>query len=242
MRSILVSVDYADILAVTLAYNRHHFNDVMVVTSPEDHQTAIVAKHHECQIFRTDLFYSRGAVFNKWLALETALDIYGREGWICIMDADVLWPKNLSSGFYESLVVGNIYTPFRRMWANPTVDVPPESEWCGFHRHRQEVEFAGYSQMFHCSDLVLGNPPWHQTDWLHAGGADSWFQAKWKNTNKIRPSWDVLHLGPAGTNWCGRSTPYLDGSIHPRANERLYQLTKFLRTRQRLRSYDHEKL
>ena len=33
MRAILVAVDYADLLAITLPYNRQHFYEVMVVTS-----------------------------------------------------------------------------------------------------------------------------------------------------------------------------------------------------------------
>ena len=33
MRAILVSVDYADILALTLPLNRHHFSDVMVAAT-----------------------------------------------------------------------------------------------------------------------------------------------------------------------------------------------------------------
>ena len=39
MNAILVCVDYSDLLAITLPHNRHHFNKVMVVTTPEDKDT-----------------------------------------------------------------------------------------------------------------------------------------------------------------------------------------------------------
>ena len=40
------------------------------------------------------VFYADGAAFNKWKALELALDSYGRRGWLCVMDADVIWPQH----------------------------------------------------------------------------------------------------------------------------------------------------
>src|SRR5580692_269178 len=94
MKAILVSVDYADILAVTLPYNRHHFDEVYVVTTPGS-EDGRVAKQLGAEVWGTTAFYDDGAVFNKWKALEEALDVMGRDGWLCVMDADVLWPKTV---------------------------------------------------------------------------------------------------------------------------------------------------
>lgn len=252
MRAILVSVDYTDILSITLPYNRHHFDEVLVVTSPEDAPNiAGLCANNQANLFCTDAFYRDGATFNKWLALEAGLDSMGRSGWICLMDADVLWPKTarFTPGGQDSLDVsglgmregcsirlrpGHLCTPRRRMLLdlNTTYTIckvfPPEERvWSNFPLHPQSREFAGYTQIFHASDPHLGPPPWHQTDWRHAGGADSFFQAKWPISHKIRPPFEVLHLGPAGTNWCGRVSPYLDGSIPPSAADRADQLRKF---------------
>lgn len=43
LNCIIVCVDYYDILAYTLSYNREHFNKVVVVTSPFDPKTRKVA-------------------------------------------------------------------------------------------------------------------------------------------------------------------------------------------------------
>ena len=249
----MVSVDYADLLAITLPYNRHHFSEIWVVTSSADEQTKAVAQAHGAHVFVTDSFYANGAAFNKWLALEEGLDAMGREGWLCLMDADVLWPKGASVGeiirgtmsfsilhgsMVESIVTqpGQLCSPLRRMWNHwplvagfpGTVEriedtdfwLPLESDWSKFPIHRNVNEWAGYSQIFHTSDPVLGPPPWHQVDWKHAGGADSFFQQKWKPENKVRPPFEVLHLGPAGQNWFGRATPRLDGTVPPDADGR----------------------
>lgn len=230
MRAILVCVDYADLLEITLPYNRQHFEEVCVVTSFEDERTLqVCSRINGVRVFVTDAFYRDGAKFNKWLALELALDEFGRYGWLCLMDADVLWPKQVDFG---QLQIGKLYTPRRRMMEDIVhSQIPPESSWKVFPTHPQEREFAGYTQLFHADDLVLGPAPWHETNWRHAGGADSFFQAKWKPENKIRPAFEVLHLGPAGKNWCGRSTPYLDGSIHPESESRQQQVREFIRGR-----------
>jgi hypothetical protein len=262
LRAVMVCVDYSDLLAITLPYNRHHFDSVMVVTSKADIATQSLALEQGCRLFVTDAFYQDNASFNKWLALENALDVYGRTGWLCLMDADVLWPKQIHP-FWKNAPEGeelgkHLYSPLRHMMEDPSkwrcgkcdgegeenigkgqhyapvicstcdgrgIVLPPEATWKDYLIHRNVAEWAGYTQIFHaesCKD-VLGDPPWHQVNWKHAGGADSFFQRKWPNDRKVRTPWNVLHLGVAGKNWYGRATPYLDGSTPENAQEKLQQ-------------------
>lgn len=233
MNAVIVCVDYADLLAVTLPYNRHHFDRVLVVTAHKDVVTRAVCREHDAETHVTNAFYRSGASFNKWLALEEGLDLFGRKDWLCIMDADVLWPNRLPAmcsacghgngmkycpqvhgdpqgkdehrwvRWQDGLTIGKLYAPLRRM--RPELTACPEAEWGKYPIHKNVAEWAGYSQVFHCDDPVLGRPPWHQIDWKHAGGADSFFQMKWTPANKIRPAFEVLHLGEAGINWMGRA-------------------------------------
>lgn len=252
MRAILISVDYSDLLSLTLSYNRHHFTDVMVVTSTTDYPNVQrIAEPLGCRVLATDLFYKDGADFNKWAALEFGLDVFGREGWLAILDADIVWPKDASDHLSRILRPGYLYCPRRRMMTDVSPlasnGIPDESTWSQYPLHRQEREFAGYSQIFHCSDPVLRSspPPWHQTNWRHCGGADSFFQARWSEQYKIRPSFQVLHLGPAGTNWTGRSSQYLDGSKPEKGQERYQKLSQYMQGRRRHHRGDpfsHEKL
>lgn len=273
----MVAVDYADLLKVTLPWNRHHFTDVCVVTTFKDTTTLDVAESNNARWFRTNSFYDDGAFFNKWKALEEGIEWFlsGRnDDWLCIMDADVLWPKQVH--LERFLRVGYLYGPRRRMAPWPLPIIPQEEEWEFFPLHRQEREIAGYSQIFHTSDPMLstcgncGCPKrvhtdyhgaksychgncegkcsgftWHQTDWKHAGGADSFFQAKWPPENRIRPPFEVLHLGDAGQNWCGRVSQRADGTIPDRAEERARQLQAMLAARAGKRwgdRFKHERL
>jgi hypothetical protein len=241
LRAIMVSVDYSDILGITLPYNRHHFSEVVIVTTPEDVKTQEVAISHGANTFLTRSFYESGALFNKWKCLEQGLDAMGRHGWFCVMDADVLWPEVIPA---FPVQIGKLYTPRRRM-VNDIRGflIPPENDWHKFPIHPQQAEFAGYSQIFHADDPHLGPAPWHQTNWKHAGGADSFFQAKWSPQFKERPPFEVLHLGPAGVNWCGRASAYVDGTINPDADGRQRRVRDFIKRRHRGPTcYDHERI
>lgn len=240
MRAILVSVDYADLLSLTLPYNRHHFDDVMVVTSLADTETHEIADQNNARVFSTNAFYDNEAIFNKWKALEQGLDAFGRTGWLCIMDADVLWPKILPPNFCMEKY--KLYTPYRRMYPSIPQRSPPEEQWSKYPLHRQKTEWAGYSQIFHAEDPCLGEPPWHEQDWTHAGGADSFFQRKWDKSNKVRPNWEVLHLGQPGQNWCGRVSTLADGSTPSEAFQRQEQLQGIFKTRRKNGNFKHEKL
>lgn len=249
LRAVLVCVDYSDFLSLTLPYNRHHFDDVCVITTENDKQTIKVAEQNQCWVYSTDAFYHNGAVFNKWLALEEGLDWFGRRDWIVLLDSDVLWPKDLYGWEPEK---GYLYSPLRHMCENmqqrwvhgkdTMLPYPPEEKWWEFYVHRNVNEWAGYTQIFHTDDPHLGSPPWHDTRWLHAGGADSILQQKWPPLKKRRTPWNVLHLGSAGTNWCGRVTDMLDGTKVEKGEERATRLRQFMINRRATKSFDGEKL
>lgn len=240
----MVAVDYADLLAITLPHNRRHFDEIYIVTTPDDVGTQDIADDYKAQCVRTDAFYQDGAVFNKGRALEIGLSCMGRDGWICIMDADILLPRSLH-GFKPE--VGHLYTPKRRVlssldWTQLRYWADDEM-WNRLPIHNDQ-QFAGYMQIFHGDDPRVKNiRPWYETDWKHAGGADTMFQNRWPAGTKVRPPFEVLHLGEVGQNWCGRVTPYLCGAIPPEAEARQKQLAEFHAGRKPgPHKYDHEKL
>lgn len=213
-RGITVCVEFHDLLQITLPHNLHHFDDFLVVTKPSDHATIEVCSRLGVDFFPTDIFTERGATFNKWAALEEGLDFFGRKGWLSIMDVDVLWPSEMPVPDHgRAGNPGKLYGPSRRIlpmaWLREH-GVPPESEWEKFSRF-DEGELAGFTQIFHAEDPVLGRVPWHETNWKHAGGADSFFAMKWPRRNQVRLPVDVLHIGEPGVNWCGRVAEFVDG-------------------------------
>jgi glycosyltransferase involved in cell wall biosynthesis len=91
--AVIVCVEYDDLLAITLPHNRPFFDQVIVVTTPEDVRTQAICVANNAKCLTTRVFYERGAAFNKGAALERGFDLAGREGWFAVMDADILIPK-----------------------------------------------------------------------------------------------------------------------------------------------------
>jgi hypothetical protein len=231
LRAITVSVDYADILSIVLPWNRHHFKEYMIVTCESDEKTIAVAKANDCSLYLTEEFWEQGAHFNKFRSLESGLDAFGRHGWITLLDADTLWPKE--TGLKEKeLHKGYLYTPRRHICDPIPAIIPPEDTWKNYPLHMNEAEWAGYSQIFNGLDPVLGATPWHDVNWTTAGGADSWFQRKWLPQRKIRPRFKVLHLGATAENWAGRVTPYVDGTLPAHGAENRAELQRLFKARE----------
>lgn len=277
MRAFIVSVNYTDILSVTLPWNRHHFEEINVITDKKGEKEIrdllwnlpSISTSTTLGMYATDAFYDDGANFNKWKALEQGLDIFGRHGWICLLDADILWPKKIPG---LPLHPGYLFGALRRMYDHPITNcegdkpmlyIPPEIKWGEYRLHPNVQEWAGYTQIFHASDPVLipcahcGHTKemhplarcrgyaWHDTAWRHAGGADSFFQKRWKDSNKVRLPFEVLHIGPAGVNWCGRTSEYLGGDRPAEAEQRRQEMERVFRGRhgkQGEERFRHEKL
>lgn len=248
MNAILTCVDFSDILAVTLPRNRRHFDRFMVVTSHADNYTLAVSVANEAEVIRTEAFYENGAYFNKFLALERGLEYLiedSNDEWLAILDCDVVWPRNIDD-WLKTIQPGNLYTPRRRMLEELSLvhhhGLPFESTWSRLPLH-PGTEFAGYSQIFHLSDPALERKPWFGS-WMTAGTADSFFQNRWTADKKIRPPWEVLHLGVAGRNWAGRTQPMIDGTPVTGSGERNVQLRELLKRREEDPSdrFKHERL
>lgn len=228
MNAITVCVEYDDLLALTLPRAATHFERVLVVTSFDDARTAdVVARTPNAECFQTDLFFADGANFNKGRALEAGFDVLGREGLICVFDADIVMPPCLER---PPLLADYLYSPYRRMCRNP-LQWDGSDDWSAFPRF-SDNEFAGYFQLFHAMASALESRPWYGVDWNHAGGCDSDFQAKWPTGKKRRLPFDVLHLGDDCTNWHGRCSQRLDGTMPDKADERRAAMRQMRRSRQ----------
>ena len=233
MKAILVCVDYGDILALTLPRNAKHFERMVIVTTPGDLETQEVVRqipNAECHL--TNVFYEGDVIFNKGAGMEEGFDKLGRDGWIVVMDADIVLPLPLS--LPQQRDSQKLYGAGRYMLADPS-QLTDELDWAQLPAKHDKDAVCGYFQLFHADAAVLQSRPWYPVYWKHCGGPDSDFEKKWDKRQRIRmPGIYVLHLGPDGTNWCGRVTPKLDGTPEPDAVHRLSQLRTIYTNRRRL--------
>jgi len=211
---ITVSVEYDDLLAITLARNAKLLKRVVVVTSPDDHRTlAVVARVPNACVYVTDAFYRDGAAFNKGRAIEEGLGFLGRSGWILSFDADIALPPNFPPE--RRLRTDTLYAPWRRILADigRHERYAHPASWQTLPRYEETWEFAGACLLFNAAAPHLGPPPWFGITWEAAQGYDTEFFFRWPKDKRVRWDLDVLHLGPHTQNWYGRRTRRLDGTL-----------------------------
>lgn len=219
-RAVTVCVEYDDFLRLTLPRTIQHVSSLTVVTTPEDTRTQALCRQYpqKVNILTTDAFHANGAAFNKGAAIEHAFSLLGRHGWFLLLDADILLPKVIPA---FPLMTGKLYTPRRRILSKvdgltTTAGVIP-----AVLPLREEHGHFGYFQLFNAGDPAIEMLPWYPTDWVHAGGCDSVFEKRWELQNKLRPPFEVVHLGDPDENWYGRTRPRIDtGEVPETAADR----------------------
>jgi hypothetical protein len=214
MRAITACVHYDDFLRLSLPTWLEHFNEIIVVTADDDQATIdLVMKlqydfYMPIHLHATDAFSRNGALFNRGAALEEAFDEFGRSGWICHLDADIVLPETFlwSKGSLQSRC---IYGMKRLILGD--VGLYNGEPWPEKVRLRHDLEIYGYFQLFRGDSPRLGKPPWYDTDWIHCAHCDVDFTKKWPTSRRRWLPGHVLHLGKIRQNIMGRITPRLDG-------------------------------
>ena len=93
LEAVIVCVDYADFLAITLPYTLPLVDSVVVVTTPADKLTQRLCAKYSVRCLETDVFYrDQGTKFNKARGINHGLNHCQRRDWLIHMDADVVLP------------------------------------------------------------------------------------------------------------------------------------------------------
>ena len=235
VRAILTCVGFDDMLALTLPNNMPRLKECLVVTSHTDLRTqALVAGIPGARCYCTDAFTRHGAKFNKGLALEEGFDVLGREGWLLLLDADIILPGDRPLPI-AGLDPRGLYGARRHvlqaihLW-RPQQPWPPT-------RQCPLKEIVGYFQLFHAQAPAAQSRPWYELDFAHAAASDVMFSRHWPSHQKRwLPNYPVLHFGATGENWFGRVSDRLDGTDTDRAAKA--QLRRQLKRQQRQLAHD----
>ena len=200
MDALTICVNYGDYLAVTLHSNRRFFDRYVVVTDMEDDVTPGVCAELGAECIRTDAFYRDGTPFAKGLALEEGLQYLGLEGWIAIVDADILIPDGFESA-PDGLEPDALYGPIKKHHS--------QYNETGFNTHNNGTACAGFLQVFNgkmLESLNIGHP----STTGHCGLDDILFSLAFPRVGHLNIT--AYHLGPKApsgednVNWHGRQS------------------------------------
>ena len=228
LEAVICCVNYADFLAETLPYNLPHFDNMIVVTAPEDIETQRICRHYQVKHAQTDVFGSRWGGFDKARGINVGLEQLDGDGWILHLDADVVLPPNCRNAIAqkslnEKYLYGadrysvNSYEAWRKHQAMPFLQQD------GYHVQLNAFDLAprfagqrmggysppGFFQLWspHASGVEF-YPEEHTT----AARTDVLFASNWyPNQRFLLPEIVVYHLDSGvhaqGSNWNGRRTP-----------------------------------
>lgn len=229
IEAVCVCVNYSDFLAASLPFNLPLFDDIVIVTTPEDDATIRLCKRWGVRYVTTHVFTRDGSVFNKSRGINHGLNHLRRRDWLIHLDADTVLPPRFrhmlaNAELDESSIYGvdRVNCPSYEEWAaflaNPEVQyewqylVKPPRGW-RLGARLAHWDYGGYCpigffQMWHASSGVirypiLDNGTAEHSDVLHA--------AQWDRPKRVLlPEVIAVHLEsePAkmGINWSGRKT------------------------------------
>ena len=94
LEAVTVCVGYADILRITMPYNKPLIDNWIIVTSPEDKETFDLYKYYNVPVVVTDKFYEDGAEFNKAKGINEGFKKLVKVDWVLHLDADIMLLAN----------------------------------------------------------------------------------------------------------------------------------------------------
>lgn len=243
LECVQICVNYADFLAETLPHNLRHFDNMIVVTAPEDVETQRVCRYYGVKHAQTDAFRSRWGEFDKAKGINVGLEQLDCDGWVLHLDSDVVLPpttrqaierKNLNTRFLYGAdrYCVNSYDAWRKHQAMPFMQQD------GYHVQLNAFDLAprfagmrmgGYSPpgFFQLWSPRSSGVEFYPDEHTTAARTDVLFSANWyPNQRFLLPELVVYHLdserSPQGANWNGRRSPRFgpqpdqNHPLHPR--------------------------
>lgn len=227
IEAIVTCVNYGDFLAQTLPHNKSLFDEMTVVTSPEDKHTQRVCEYWNVRCEITDEFRSHFGEFHKGKGINRGLKTLSKSDWIVHMDADIMLPPLFRSivnqaDFDKTFIYGadrfivSNYEKWAQFQHKPVL-LHENKSWIHLNTFplgtRVSIEQhggyipIGFFQMWHGSTGIHDYPDQHngagRTDMLHA--------IRWPRSKRAMiPELVVYHLeseaAVMGANWEGRKT------------------------------------
>jgi hypothetical protein len=213
----IVCVNYSDFLRHTMPQTLRVFSDVTIITAEEDQDTKQLGKCLGAKVFVSDLWFQKGAAFNKSAAINHWLSSQPL-GWILILDADIYLPDDFQLNVAE-LNPQYLYSIPRRMcerewdWVCPAsqrpeypLTIPPVRNGMVWRRPTsQPAALSGYFHLWNRGTTGREFFPASST----AANYDVEFALQFPEQQRVYLPGDVIHLGPPKENWSGRvSTPW----------------------------------
>jgi predicted GH43/DUF377 family glycosyl hydrolase/GTP:adenosylcobinamide-phosphate guanylyltransferase len=200
---IIVSVNYNDLLIVSLSHNVKIFENITVVTSPDDLLCQKICQKFGVNCVVTNVMYEGGAPFNKGKAINEGIKSLDNPDFILLIDADIVLESKID---IDSLNEDVLYTSSRlicksyqiyKTWKDRNLDI----EKVGRLENNKGI---GFFQLFNISNSNVDRENPYPENSQNASWSDLIFRDKFPR----KSDWGgkTIHLGDPYINWDGRVT------------------------------------
>jgi hypothetical protein len=193
--AIIVCVNFADKLKVSLASNTGLLNKIYVVTDPLDKPTLEVCKQYtNVSVILCSDAYKNNAKFNKSGLIKYAqvtIIPNHREDWIIIIDADTILPSNFWSETIKGRFIEDTVYLLKRKIYKSIEDVKTDT-------YSEIQHGCGFFQMYYKKTRMYGDFS------ESAAVCDILFQQLFRHQKELDGF--CIHLGQNGLDWNGRKS------------------------------------
>lgn len=213
LQAVTVCINYADYLECVVE-NARHFDRWIVISVPDDKDTARLCRKHGLDCRQSRTLKSDGsdfdAAYNKSSVVNEALDLLDPQGWALIVDADVRLPRYfrervaglpLESGALYGMS-GRKICGERGMF-EALLEAEPWERYCA--RHSGIFGYINLFDLEHPLNRYLPSQSRAQHD-------DNRFQERFPLSHRRMLPMTVLHTGLQCENWHRRRTPAFIGT------------------------------
>jgi glycosyltransferase involved in cell wall biosynthesis len=229
IEAVTVCVDYADFLEVTLSSILAAVDELVVVTTAEDHRTRKLCIAHGVRSILSTAMYADGRKFSLGAAINSGLRFLKLDDWALVIDADIVLPRNTREtlntiGLDPKNIYGidRVHCRGRFAWDQFITQPRPVRQWevpllRDFEMGaRIRVPGSGYVP---CGYFQFWNAGWTKIrdypidDRGTAEGSDMIHSLRWDRCDRtLIPDLVGVELGTdlpgdVGVNWSGRRTP-----------------------------------
>jgi len=214
IKTIIVSVNYIDLLSFSYNMNKSLINDITIITSKSDHITQKFCNDLGIDCYATDAFFDNGCHFNKAQAMNEYLYSIPLEklDWILFLDSDIILNQEISNSIHnQELNPNHLYGCARKCYNTKKdfddniFEYEPCRMWGFFHLFNKKIFSYRYDKKLPL--LYTKSSDASQYDAMFVYEYFGLFASGILNTNDysyLHSLGTVDHLGPHGQNWKGR--------------------------------------
>jgi GR25 family glycosyltransferase involved in LPS biosynthesis/mannosyltransferase OCH1-like enzyme len=200
---IIISVNYNDYLIVSLSNNVKIFDNITVVTSPDDLMCQKICEKFGVNCLVTNVMYENGANFNKGKAINKGIESIVDPNFILLLDADIVITDKID---IDELIDDNFYISDRWICRDYNfykrfIDGEIEISDIGKCENNKGL---GFFQLFNINNNSIDKSKVFPEISDDAAWSDLMFRDKFTKRKTIKN--DVIHLGDPYMNWNGRRT------------------------------------